>query len=93
MKHFDKVMYFTKQLDGKLDTSGQVLADAMVRNLTYGIVDMSFLIDLKLLLKNVYAPVFAGQMKANGFAALSGAGAEVDGEGGEGEGEGAEEGE
>ena len=87
--HFDKVVYFTKQLDGKLDVSGQVLVDAMQKNLIYGVVDMSFLIDLKLLLKNVYQPMFAGQTKAS--QVKDAAGAEGEGEGGEGEEGGAAE--
>ena len=50
------IIYFCK-IAPKIDITGQVVNDAMARQLIYGTTDDRFLLDLKLTLKEIYAPV------------------------------------
>ncbi len=82
------IVYFIKLCTGKVDITGQVVNDGMTRCLNFGMTESQFLMDLKLMLRELYIPALQREGGTSSRKQLKGVEGE-DGEEGGGEEEGA----
>ncbi|CAD7925016.1 unnamed protein product [Amoebophrya sp. A120] len=68
------VVYFHKIQSGKVDVAGVVLQEGMRRSLLSGMTESHFLLDLKLMMQNIYVPLFykSSRVKHSALADIDG---------------------